>query len=72
MAQQRATGGTSNRGSDTSGSDFEQRITRLEAEVGHRATKEDIQRLKVWILGGALTGIISLVVVLVRVFWNPA
>ena len=33
-----------------------ERVATLEAEIRHLATKEDIQRLKVWWLGGIIAG----------------
>ena len=35
-------------------SGFGERLARIEAKMEHVATKEDIQRLRVWVLGGVL------------------
>ena len=35
-------------------SGFGERLARIEARMEHVATKEDIQRLRVWVLGGVL------------------
>lgn len=59
-------------GGDGGGSDFGERLARVEARMdalatkedlaeiktnqSHLATKEDIQKLKVWVLGGVLSG----------------
>ena len=41
---------------------FGERLARIEARMEHVATKEDIQQLKVWVLGGVL-GALGLAVV---------
>jgi len=38
---------------------METRLTVLETDSKHYATKEDIQKLKVWVLGGVLGGMLS-------------
>ena len=38
-------------------SGFGERLARIEARMEHVATKEDIQRLRVWVLGGPGEGI---------------
>lgn len=43
-------------------SQFGERLARIEAKMEHVATKEDIQQLKVWVLGGVL-GALGLAVV---------
>ena len=40
---------------ESSGS-FENRLTRLETHMQYLATKEDLQKLKVWWLGGIIAG----------------
>ena len=35
---------------------FENRLTRLETHLRYLATKEDLQKLKVWWLGGIIAG----------------
>ena len=42
--------------SSGSGSGFESRLTRLETHLQYLATKEDLQKLKVWWLVGIITG----------------
>lgn len=39
-----------------SGGSFENRLTRLETHLQYLATKEDLQKLKVWWLGGIIAG----------------
>ena len=39
-------------GNDRSG--FGERLARIEAKMEHVATKEDMQKLRVWVLGGVL------------------
>ncbi|MDD9874280.1 MAG: hypothetical protein OXU22_01920 [Gammaproteobacteria bacterium] len=41
-------------GSDRRLAAIESRLASLETELKHLATKEDIQKIKVWVLGGAL------------------
>ncbi|MCY4381667.1 MAG: hypothetical protein OXE44_00760 [Nitrospinae bacterium] len=38
------------------GSNFERRLSSLETHIQYLATKEDIQKVKVWVLGGVLGG----------------
>ena len=33
------------------------RLARIEANLGHMVTKEDIQKIKVWVLSGILGGV---------------
>ena len=37
----------------------ENRLTKIETQMEHVATKTDIQGLKVWALGGALVGMLA-------------
>lgn len=39
----------------------EERLVRLETRMENMATKEDIQKLKIWILGGALGSVVATV-----------
>ena len=41
-------------GSGADGSGFGKRLARIEAKLEHAATREDIQKLRVWVLGGVL------------------
>ena len=41
-------------GSGTGSSGFGERLARIEARMEHVATKEDIRKLRVWVLGGVL------------------
>lgn len=44
------------------GDGVDARLARLETEMKHMATKEDLQKLKIWILGGVLGGIVAAIV----------
>lgn len=48
----------------------DQRLTRLEKELGHLATKKDISDLKVWILGSVMA--VGGIVVAVLRLWPAA
>jgi len=41
-------------GTGADGSGFGERLARIEAKMEHAATREDIQKLRVWVLGGVL------------------
>ena len=41
------------------GGNIESRLARLETHLGYLATKEDIQKIKVWILGGVIGGMVA-------------
>ena len=43
-------------GRGENGSNYERRVTRLETHLKYLATKEDIQKLKVWWLIGIISG----------------
>ncbi len=43
-------------GSNGGGDHYGERLARIEARLEYFATKEDIQRIKVWILAGVLGG----------------
>ena len=47
----------------------ESRITRIETQIESLATKEDLQKLKVWILGGLAAA--GLAIVVVALFSSP-
>ena len=65
-AQQRVTG---NGGGD--GHDLHGRVSALEASLKHLATKEDIQKLRVWVLGGVIgAGVIALGIAAIFVRWS--
>lgn len=51
----------------------EERLASIESTLAHMATKEDIQKLKVWVLtgGGIAGGAGGLITWLVRVFAQP-
>lgn len=42
---------------DGGGSNIEGRLSALETRIEYLATKEDVQKLKVWVLGGVLASI---------------
>ena len=64
--QQRVTG---NGGGD--GHDLHGRVSALEATLKHLATKEDIQKLRVWVLGGVIgAGVIALGIAAIFVRWS--
>lgn len=67
--------GGGNGGSDRRLAEIESRLTALETafdrELKHLATKVDIQKIKVWVLGGVLGGMAiatGIAIVLFRVF----
>ena len=43
-------------GSNGGGDGYGERLARIEAKLEFFATKEDIQKIKVWVLGGVLGG----------------
>lgn len=43
------------------GRDIDRRLAALETRVEYLATKEDIQKIKVWVLSGAIGGIVAAV-----------
>ena len=46
------------------------RVSALEAQFGYLATKEDIQKLKVWVLAGTIgAGVLALSVAAIFVRW---
>lgn len=51
---------TSGSGSDSTGGggNYGERLARVETKLEHMATKEDIQKIKVWILGGILGSVV--------------
>ena len=49
--------------------DIGERLARLEEKVEHLASKEDIQKLKVWILGGIVAGIVAGVPAMAGLIW---
>ena len=51
--------GIKNGGSDGGNGDIRERLSALEAEFKHLATKTDISNLKVWILGGLIAGLFA-------------
>ena len=63
--------GSESGGSGGGGASLESRLTRLETHMQYLATKEDLQKLKVWWLAGIIAGMglaatVSLVVL--RIF----
>lgn len=47
----------------------EERLARLETRMDYMATKEDIQKIKIWVLGGALGSGIPIALLVVKVFF---
>ena len=50
----------------------EERLVRLETQMKYMATKEDIQKLKIWVLGGVLGSVfaaIPIALLVVKVFF---
>lgn len=50
----------------------EERLVRLETRMENMATKEDIQKLKIWVLGGVLGSVfaaIPIALLVVKVFF---
>ena len=55
-------------GGGTEGGDsIEARVTALETELKHLATKTDVQALKTWVLGGVIGGVIGGIILAVFV-----
>ena len=52
---------------------IDERLARIETELTHMATKEDVQKLKVWVLtgGGIAGGAGGMITWLVRVWGTP-
>ncbi len=65
---------SSGKGGGGNGGGFESRLSRLETHLQYLATKEDIQKLKVWWLVGIITGmgLAATVALTVLRFFTPA
>ena len=70
---------TAGRGSGSNGDsgNYGERLARIEAKMEYFATKEDIQKIKVWVLVGVLGGILggmgiatTLTVSIVKLFFS--
>ncbi len=66
------------RSSDGGNGNYGERLARLEEQIKHTATKEDIQRIRVWVLSGVLGGMLGgmgvaagLAVTIVKLFFSP-
>ena len=46
----------------------ESRLVRLETDMKYLATKNDIEKLKVWIIGGALAGLLAFIIAIIHTF----
>lgn len=49
-----------------------ERLARLEERVRHLASKEDIQKIKIWVLTGLISAAVlavSIALTIVRLFW---
>ena len=60
-------------GSNGGGGNYGERLARIEASLGHMATKEDIQKIKVWVLSGILGGMVTaaiLATAIVKLFFS--
>ncbi len=51
-------------GGNGGGDDIRERLARLEEKVGHLASKEDVQKIKVWVLVGIIGAVPTLVIML--------
>ncbi len=60
------------RGSDSNGGNGShgERLARIEARLEHMATKEDIQKIKVWVLSGILGGV-GVTITIMKFFSSP-
>ena len=66
--------GSEGTGRGGNGGRFESRLTRLETHFSYLATKEDLQKLKVWWLIGIITGMglaAGMALTFLKVFANP-
>ena len=60
-------------GNGSGGGDTRERLARLEEKVEHLATKEDIQKIKVWILLGIIGALpisVTMVLLVAKFFVN--
>ena len=49
------------------GGDYGERLAKLEGRMDYLATKEDIQKIKVWVLSGVLGGMVAAATITVAV-----
>ena len=55
--------------------DIRERLSAIEAKLSHYVTKENLQRVKIWVLGGVLGGVVAVLIAtisaLIRIYINP-
>ena len=55
--------------------DIRERLSAIEAKLSQYATKEDLQRVKIWVLGGVLGGVVAVLIAtisaLIRIYIHP-
>lgn len=49
-----------------------ERLSAIEAKLSQYATKEDLQRVKIWVLGGVVAVLIATISALIRIYIHPA
>lgn len=48
-----------------------ERLSAIEAKLSQYATKEDLQRIKIWMLGGVVAILIAAISALIRIYIYP-
>lgn len=48
-----------------------ERLSAIEAKLSQYATKEDLQRIKIWMLGGVVAILIAAISALIRIYISP-
>ena len=51
--------------------DIRERLSAIEAKLSQYATKEDLQRVKIWVLGGVVAVLIATISALIRIYIRP-
>lgn len=55
--------------------DIRERLSAIETKLSQYATKEDLQRVKIWVLGGVLGGVVAVLIAtisaLIRIYIHP-
>lgn len=58
-------------GGNGNGRDLHGRVSAIEATLKHVATKEDMQKVRVWVLGGVIgAGVLALSIAAIFVRWS--